>query len=239
MTIGARCPNCGEGMTVQATTGGNARPEIDICYGCHAFWFDAMESPALSEAAVLELFKRIHEHRNRQRRPLGNRLGCPRCSARLVHTRDVQRTNRIEYERCPQGHGRFTTFFQFLREKNFVRSLSPPELKQLRAQVSQVRCSSCGATVSLEKAACAHCGAPVSILDADAVEKTVLTLNAKAAARAAPVAADAMPDTPRSSAESLQALRGRTRSPWLSEPREGLRDLFVEAIDEVCDWLSD
>jgi len=50
---------------------------------------------------------------------------------------------------------------------------------QLRATISQVRCSSCGAPVQLGGAsACSHCGAPISILDADAVKRTLAQLSA-------------------------------------------------------------
>src|SRR6185295_7108385 len=79
----------------------------------------------------------------------------------------------------PAGDGRFTTFLQFLREKNFVRDLSVGEVEQLRARVAQVRCSSCGAPVDLTRdAQCAYCHSPISILDADAVAKTIAELGA-------------------------------------------------------------
>ena len=95
-------------------------------------------------------------------------------------THDVQRSTRISYYRCSMAHGRLTTFFQFLREKQFVRELKAAEIDQLRATVKQVRCSSCGAPVDLARnAACGYCRAPVSILDADAVRKTLSELDAQ------------------------------------------------------------
>ena len=135
---GVRCPNCGDAMLAQALAGRQGPVEIDLCYGCQGIWFDKMESPALADASVIELFKRIHEHRDEPRRPMGARTQCPRCRSQLAHTKDVQRGNPIEYERCPDGDGRYTTFFQFLREKHFVRSLGPQEVTALRAQVAQV-----------------------------------------------------------------------------------------------------
>lgn len=152
---------------------------LDLCWDCHAIWFDHFESTQLVPGAVIELFRLIHEHRARAARPLADRMACPHCKAALVLTHDLQRTNRLTYHRCPQRHGRLTSFFQFLREKQFIRSLSPAEIEGLRATVRQVRCSGCGAIVNLERdSACGYCRSPISVLDAAAVEKTLADLTA-------------------------------------------------------------
>lgn len=148
--------------------------ELDICWTCHAFWFDQYESTALAPRAVMELFALIDAHRRKPERPATQVGRCPVCRDPLSLTQDVQRTNRITYWRCQRGDGRFTTFYQFLREKNFVRSLTLGEVERLKAHVQQVRCSSCGAGVDLAREmSCAYCKAPLSILDADAVRKTI------------------------------------------------------------------
>jgi hypothetical protein len=153
------------------------RLELDICFDCHAIWFDQYESAQLAPGAVIELFGEIHASRDQPTRPLAVDCRCPRCRKRLEFTHDIQRTNRIAYYRCVEGHGRLTTFFQFLREKNFVRSLTRGEVERLRAHVAQVRCSSCGAPVDLAMDAhCAYCRAPIAILDADAVRGTLAQL---------------------------------------------------------------
>ena len=150
---------------------------LDICWDCHAIWFDEYESATLAPRAVLDLFRLIHEYRDRPARPLADSMRCVRCNSALKLTQDLQRTNRISYYRCENCHGRFTTFFQFLREKQFVRSLSPLEIDRLRASVKQVRCSSCGGPVDLAKdSACPFCRAPISILDPDAVQKALAGL---------------------------------------------------------------
>jgi len=129
---------------------------------------------------VLELFRVIHKHHDQPPRPLGDSLGCPACRSRLALTHDMQRSNRISYYRCTFAHGRLTTFFQFLREKQFVRDLTRPEIETLRASVKQVRCSSCGAPVDLGRdPSCGYCRAPISILDADSVRKTIAELDAQ------------------------------------------------------------
>lgn len=174
---GYACPGCGETMQRQSferRPGGQV--EIDICFPCQSIWFDRYESAQLTPGAVLDLFREIHENAV-QPRPSADSPRCPVCSTTLALTQDLQRTNRITYSRCIYGHGRLTSFFQFLREKNFVRSLTALEVDRLRAHVTQVRCSSCGAPVDLvHDAQCSFCHAPISILDADAVKRTIAEL---------------------------------------------------------------
>ncbi|MCC6243597.1 MAG: hypothetical protein IT353_12200 [Gemmatimonadaceae bacterium] len=164
---------------------------IDVCWSCHAMWFDQFESTQLTPDAVLSLFRQIHEHGTQPPRPLALSLRCPRCTTVLVPTHDIQKHARLHYFRCPDGHGRLITFMEFLREKSFVRPLSLPEIEQLRRSVTQVRCSSCGAAVSVERdAACPYCRAPLSILDAEAVDKALAALSEAEHRRSHPQAAD-------------------------------------------------
>ena len=153
--------------------------EVDLCFDCRALWFDPYESTQLTPGAVMELFELIHAHRDQPPRALAAECRCPRCKQRLKLTQDLQRGNRISYYRCPEGHGRLTTFVQFLREKSFVRSLNAAEVERLRANVKQVRCSSCGAPVDVTRdAQCGYCRSPIAILDADAVRRTLEELGA-------------------------------------------------------------
>jgi Zn-finger nucleic acid-binding protein len=173
------CPSCGSQMSRQSF---DRKPlgqvELDLCFDCRAIWFDQYESAQLTPGAVLELFRTIHEHRDTPTRPDADAMRCPLCHTRLLLTHDIQRTNRISYYRCPEAHGRFTTFFQFLRETNFVRSLTLAEVNQLKAHVAQVRCSGCGAPVDLAlDSQCSYCRSPISILDPEAVRKTLAELD--------------------------------------------------------------
>ena len=89
-------------------------------------------------------------------------------------THDLSKAGPFSYYRCPGGEGRYTPFFQFLREKQFVRTLTPVELQRVRAQVRQIRCSECGAPIDLEHdSQCRYCHAPVSFLDPDAVQNAL------------------------------------------------------------------
>ncbi len=181
------CPSCAEPMRRR---GFGRKPlgsvDVDLCFACHCLWFDQYESAQLTPGAILELFRAIHEHRS-PARPLADNARCPVCRARLVHTQDIQRTNRIAYLRCPNGDGRLTTFVQFLREKNFVRELSDREVERLKATIVQVRCSSCGGAVDLARdAACPYCRAPVAILDPEAVHRAIEELSAAERKRLSP-----------------------------------------------------
>jgi Zn-finger nucleic acid-binding protein len=175
------CPSCAARMQRRSLERKpNGLVDLDLCFDCQAIWFDQYESSQLTAKAVIELFGLIHEERAENARVVADKLTCPVCRAQLLLTHDIQRTNRITYYRCGAGHGRFTTFFQFLREKNFVRSLTLAEIGRLKAHVAQVRCSGCGAPVDLARdSQCSYCRSPISILDAEAVKKTLAELSEK------------------------------------------------------------
>ena len=157
---------------------------LDLCHGCSALWFDGLESLGLSPGSVLELLVEMNDHRAASRNPLGDNLACPRCHQRLVRTANMQRSTRFSYWRCPGEHGHFITFFEFLREKNFVRPLSPIEIEDLKRNVRTVTCSSCGAPVDLDTgAACPFCRAPLSMLDAKQLDTVVAALKREEAER--------------------------------------------------------
>ena len=157
---------------------------IDICHACGALWFDKWENLALTPGSVLRLFVVINDNQPAQKNPLGSTLACPRCHARLVLTTDMQRNTRFQYWRCPADHGHFITFFQFLREKNFVRPLDAAEVARLKENVKSVACSSCGAPVDLNVGSvCPYCRAPLSMLDARQVNTVVEQLKREQAHR--------------------------------------------------------
>jgi hypothetical protein len=150
---------------------------IDVCQPCQSIWFDARESVSLTPGATLAVFRIIGERVGPPSRGNADLAKCPRCHARLRRTHDMQRTTRFEYLRCPNDHGRLTTFFDFLREKDFVRPLTPEQLDALRQHVQSVHCANCGAPVDLATGGgCSHCGAPLSMLDLEQAEKLVQQL---------------------------------------------------------------
>ena len=195
--IGLPCPNCRKPMQAESLEKHDqGRMQLDLCFACAGIWFDHLESVQLAPAAVIELFKQIYAHRDDVPRPQETRQACPRCRDTLVLSFDVSKTGRFSYFRCPRGDGRFTPFFQFLREKQFVRNLTEMELRRVRSQVRQIRCSECGAPIDLEHdSVCKYCRAPVSFLDAEAVEKAVRMWSSAADRRHLAPTAAALGDT--------------------------------------------
>jgi len=189
------CPGCGAGMqTLEFERTPLGSVALDFCFPCQVIWFDDHESLQLTPGGILEVFKTMHEQRVATRNTLPALLSCPRCSARLSLTHDLQHTTHFTYFRCTFGHGRLTPFFQFLLEKNFVRPVTGAELAALKAKVKTVQCSNCGAPIDLEHdSACPYCGSPISILDPDAVSKTVQQLGT-AEARARTIDVDQLAD---------------------------------------------
>lgn len=153
--------------------------EVDLCEPCQSLWFDGRENLQLTPGATLTLFRAIGEHVRKPSLQDADLLKCPACKARLRRTQDMQRATRFEYFRCPNGHGRLITFFEFLKEKDFIRPLSPQQIADLRKNVQVVNCSNCGGPIDLAKgAACGHCGSPLSMLDMQQAERLVAQLRA-------------------------------------------------------------
>ena len=228
---GRRCPSCDAQMAVgDFEHRAEGRLQLEFCLDCRGIWFDAYESAQLAPAAILALFRIVQSARELPARPVGSTLHCPACHDALRLTHDIQHTTRFTYWRCDAGHGRFTPFLQFLREKEFVRELSPAEASRLSATVAQVRCTSCGGAVDIARdAACPYCGAALAILDADAVQRALERLQrASAPPRPAPDAA-----------RVLDALVASTPpgfgSRMLSTPGTpgGLVDLVADVLDFI------
>ena len=73
------CPSCRAAMEVHVLPGVNGVHggvvELDLCFACQGLWFDPQENLKLSPAAVAELFKLLHDHRDTHRQPLAAPLG--------------------------------------------------------------------------------------------------------------------------------------------------------------------
>ena len=160
-------------MTAQVFDGHlGTQVQLDLCGGCHVIWFDHFESLRLSPGGTLRLFQLIGS--GTPSRPAAPRdpLTCPRCDVRLELTRDRQRNTPFQYWRCTREHGRLITYFEFLREKDFIRPLSPEQLAKLRENLQMINCSNCGAPIDLaHTAACSHCGTPISTLDLEQISR--------------------------------------------------------------------
>ena len=153
---------------------GGASVTIDVCLPCERFWFDGFESLQLSPGATLQLFRLVGDHTAARRTPAAAPPACPRCDATLLVAHDLQRSTRFEYLRCPKGHGRLISFFNFLREKDFIRLLPAAQIEELKRNVQVVNCSNCGASIDLTKGStCTHCGTVLSMIDMKQAEALV------------------------------------------------------------------
>ena len=221
-------------MREQTLDGHVGRPvTIDICLPCQSFWFDARESLALSPGGTLALFRLIGEEAGKRSFSNADIARCPRCKARLRLTQDMQRTTRFSYLRCPNDHGRLTTFLDFLREKDFIRPLTPAQLHELRRNVQTVNCSNCGAPVDVtHTAACGHCGSPLSMLDLHQAETLVAQLQK----------ADARERQPIDPALPLELLRARRQAEAAFPHDRGVdwspADLVDAGLQAVASWLK-
>jgi hypothetical protein len=151
--------------------------EVELCRPCQSVWFDARENLQLTPGATLMMFRIIGENVSRPSLEDRDIAKCPRCHAQLRRTKDMQRNTRFEYFRCPNDHGRLTTFFDFLKEKDFLRPLTPQQIAELRKNVQVVNCSNCGAPIDLARRSdCAHCGSPLSMIDMHQAERLIAQL---------------------------------------------------------------
>lgn len=211
---------------------------IDICHACQSFWFDARESVALTPGSTLALFRVIGEKLTRPQHTDSELAKCPRCKGRLRRTQDMQRATRFEYLNCPNGHGRLISFFDFLREKDFIRPLTPQQIAELRENVGSVNCANCGGPVDLNAgAACRHCGTPLSMLDMKQAEKLVAQLQ-KAEDRAHQPIDPALPiELLRARRETDRAFAGiPDRELWFKDVMQ--TDLVGAGLTAVARWFK-
>jgi hypothetical protein len=173
-----RCTNCSTLMSLYTLPSHYGRTvDIDVCHDCNALWFDQSESTQLSPDGTVALFQLINERGGTSTNAaakFGEGLRCVSCGTGMRLMNDRVKNTRFAYQSCPSGHGRLTTFYNFLAEKQFVRELTQTERAKLAVNVQQIKCSSCAAPVEIGKTdACTYCRAPVSVFDRDAAKKAI------------------------------------------------------------------
>jgi Zn-finger nucleic acid-binding protein len=176
------CPGCQQQMEAVPLEGTYRGPmTIDVCTACRGFWFDAGEQFRLTPAATLVLLRRVEASRNTERRRVATRPPCPRCHLPLGLTYDLAGDDRYRYFRCPDRHGIFMPFFEFLRSQKLVRGLTPQELDALKRQMVSINCPSCGAPIDLQtETRCASCGSSLAIVDPGYLADALRQLDADA-----------------------------------------------------------
>jgi len=173
-----RCTNCSTLMSLYELPGHYGQSvELDVCHDCNAIWFDQWESSQLSPDGTVALFQLINERggtSSNASSKFGEGLRCVACGTGMRLTNDRVKNTQFAYQSCPKGHGRLTTFYNFLAEKQFVRELTQQERAKLAASVQQIKCSGCAAPVNIGKTdACEYCRAPVSVFDREAAKKAI------------------------------------------------------------------
>jgi hypothetical protein len=232
-----KCPGCKTEMapmTLEGRMGGQVA--IDVCAGCQAFWFDHFESLKLSPGSTLKLMKFIGEHPSAAKPFLPNTMQCPRCATTLKLTHDMQGNMPFTYWRCAADDSHFIAFLEFLKEKNFIRRLTPGQIQELRQNVQTLNCSGCGASINLETdSACRYCHAPISMLDMKQPERMLEQL--KHAAEPKPVD-PALALKLASVKSGLEVSLADERSPeWWSDA--STIGLVGAGLTVVAKWLSD
>jgi endogenous inhibitor of DNA gyrase (YacG/DUF329 family) len=210
---------------------------IDVCATCQAFWFDHFDSLQLSAGSTLKLMKFIGEHSSPTKPSLPpDTLRCPRCATPLHLAHNMQRNMPFTYWRCGNEDGHFISFFEFLKEKNFIHTLSPEQIKELRQNVQSVNCSSCGASINLQSnSACPYCHAPISMLDMK--QPQLMLEQLKQAAEPKPVD-PALALKLASVKSGLEVSLADERSPeWWSDA--STIGLVGAGLTVVARWLSD
>jgi hypothetical protein len=231
------CPSCSLEMTAMTVDGHQAKPvALDLCLPCQAFWFDKYESLQLSPASTLRLLQLIGEQETSGPTSFSKPMRCPRCTTLLRATQDMMRATRFHYYRCTTGHGRFIRFFEFLREKDFLRPLSRKQIAELRLHLKTVNCSNCGAPVDVvEGAVCDHCASPLSMLDMEQPERLIAQL--KEAAAPKPID-PTLPFDLLKEKRHMEILFGQVESDptWLRDAIS--TDLVHACLGSVARWLK-
>lgn len=139
--------------------------DIDLCAGCHLVWFDPVESARLSGPGLLALIGEMAAAHSLAHQPLQPRLGCPHCHAiaRTVHNRT--RWGRSLQLECPERHGAWQTFGQFLYEKGLLRPMGSADRHRALEGRDALHCVNCGGALGNDDATCPWCSAVPALVD--------------------------------------------------------------------------
>jgi hypothetical protein len=99
--------------------------EIDLCAPCHLVWFDTVESARLAGPGLLALVGAMAEAQSLAHQPLRPQLPCPRCNAPVRTVHNQTRWGRSLQRECPERHGAWQSFAQFLSERGLLRTMTP------------------------------------------------------------------------------------------------------------------
>ena len=137
-----------------------------------------------------------------------------------------------------------TSFYNFLREKDFIRPLSAEQIEELRRNVQTINCANCGASIDLATdTVCAHCGSPLSMLDMKQAKALIDTLKEADANRSIDPAWPLRAELAKRQAESSFAAidqwsdhSGDGSPGWVQQAQSA--SLVAAGIAAVAAWLK-
>jgi Zn-finger nucleic acid-binding protein len=160
------CSNCGAPLRALRLAGHyGSVVEIDLCAPCHLVWFDVVESARLAGPGLLALIGEMAAAQALAHQPLRPDLGCPHCRApvRTVHNRT--RWGRSLQLECPQRHGAWQSFGQFLNEKGLLRPMSSADRARAQRAPDGLHCVNCGGAIGAQDATCPWCASVPALVD--------------------------------------------------------------------------
>lgn len=160
------CSNCGAPLQALRLAGHyGSVVEIDLCGPCHLVWFDVVESARLAGPGLLALIGAMAAAQALPHQPLRPDLACPQCrtAVRTVHNRT--RWGRSLQLECPQHHGAWQSFGEFLNEKGLLRPMSSADRARALAASAGLHCVNCGAALGAADATCRWCESVPALVD--------------------------------------------------------------------------
>lgn len=183
--IGPACRNCGTTLQRLSLAGHYGRQvEIDLCSPCHLVWFDGIEQAQLSGPGLLTLVGAMAAAHGVAHRTLQPGLRCLHCASAVHEVHNQTRWGKSLQLECPQHHGAWQTFGQFLDQRGLLHPLSSADRARALAHADGLRCVNCGGVISASDTRCPWCEATPALVD---VARLARSLDPEGATAAHPV----------------------------------------------------
>ena len=160
------CSNCGAPLRPLRLAGHyGSVVEIELCAPCHLVWFDVVESARLAGPGLLALIGEMAAAQTLAHQPLRPDLACPHCgtAVRTVHNR-TRWGQSLQLE-CPQRHGAWQSFAQFLNEKGLLRPMNSADRARAVQDAAGLLCVNCGGAVGAGDVNCPWCESVPALVD--------------------------------------------------------------------------
>ncbi len=161
-----KCSNCDAPLQAVRLSGHYGKTvTLDLCAPCHLVWFDSVESAQLSGPGLLTLIGEMAAAQSLAHHPLRTRLSCAHCNTEVRPVHNQTRWGRSLQLECPERHGAWQTFGQFLQERGLLRPMSSSDRVRLRQDTAGLGCIGCGGLIEKNDPVCPWCGSPPAVVD--------------------------------------------------------------------------